>query len=196
MAAFIVLIFFGITKKRSLLILVFIILVAWNTILPPSVVERISMTKTEQGELEGSAAVRLDLWEVAINTFKENPIFGIGFGGFRFIVPDELIFKDTHNIYLKVLCEQGMIGLAVLLIILYRAMSSGLRLYKMGKSPFQQGLGFGFLGCTIACIITNMFGDRWSNIITGSYFWVFWGLVDRGILKSEEANESAKKDLD
>lgn len=196
LAAFGVLIFFGITKKRSLLILVFIILLGWNTILPTSVVERISMTRTEEGELESSASARLNLWEVAINEFTKNPIFGIGLGGYMLIVPEEMIFKDTHNIYLKVLCEQGIIGLAVLLIIFYRAIGSGLRLYKIGKSPFLQGLGLGFAGCVIACMLTNTFGDRWSNLIMGGYFWVFWGLVDRGILNSEKANKSVKNDLD
>jgi O-antigen ligase len=184
MAAIGVLIFFGMIKKRSLLILALVLFLSWQTLLPPSVVERIKMTKTESGELEGSAAVRLDLWDHAVNLFKENPIFGIGLGGYRFTVPEELRFKDTHSLYLKTLSEQGIIGFSLLLLIFFMALKSGQRLYKIAQTPFQKGVGFGFLGCIVTFIITNMFGDRWSYFVLGDYFWITWGLVDREILMS------------
>jgi O-antigen ligase len=142
------------------------------------------MTKTESGELEGSAAVRLDLWNHAMDLFRKSPIFGIGLGGFKFTVP-EGFFTDTHSLYLKTLSEQGIIGLIFLLIIFFIALKSGQRLFKMALTPFHKGLGFGFLGCTVAFIITNMFGDRWSYFVLGDYFWILWGLVDRSILSSE-----------
>jgi hypothetical protein len=72
-----------------------------------------------------------------------------------------------------------------LLLIFYRAFWSGWRLYKIGNTPFDKGLGFGFLGATIAIIFANMFGERWSYFVVNGYFWIFWGLVDRGILISQ-----------
>jgi O-antigen ligase len=185
MAAIGVLVFFGLIKKRSLLVLALVLFLSWQTLLPPTVVERIEMTKTEEGELEGSAGVRLDLWSHAMDLFRKNPILGVGWGGFRFTVPEGFKFKDAHNLYMKTLSEQGIIGLILLLFIFFMSLKSGQRLFKTGRTPFQKGLGFGFLGCTVAFIITNMFGDRWSYFVLGDYFWILWGLVDRAILMSD-----------
>jgi len=183
-AAIGVLVFFGLIKKRSLLVLALILFISWQALLPSSVVDRIKMTRSGSGGLESSAAVRLDLWNHAVKLFKKNPIFGVGFGGFEFTVPEGIEFKDTHNLYLKILSEQGIIGFSLLLLIFVMALKSGQRLFKTGLTEFQRGLGFGFLGCTVAFIITNMFGDRWSYFVLGDYFWITWGLVDREILMS------------
>jgi O-antigen ligase len=172
-------------KKRSLLILALVIFISWQTLLPPTVVERIEMTKTESGELEGSAAARFDLWSHAIDVFEKNPVFGVGFGGYKFTVPETFKFTDTHNLYLKTLSEQGIIGITLLLFIFLLALKSGQGLFRKGLTPFHRGLGFGFLGCVVAFIITNMFGDRWSYFVLGDYFWITWGLVDRAILMSD-----------
>ncbi len=175
----------AVLEKRTLLIGVAVILLAWTTVLPSSVVDRVMMTETASGELEGSASHRFNLWEHAYNLFEQNPVFGIGFGGFGFTVPEGEL-TDTHNFYMKTLSEQGVIGLILLFIILMMAMRSGWRLYRTGKTPFHQGLGFGFMGTIIACMIANVFGDRWSYFVLGGYFWILWGFVDRGILMTLE----------
>jgi len=193
--ALVALVFFGLAQKRSLLILVFVIAVAWQTLLPTSVVDRITMTtaKTEEGQIEHSAAVRLGLWDHAWNLFMKNPVIGVGYGGFEFSVPEGVYqqWKDTHNYYLKMLCEQGIVGFGLFLTVLLVAFRSGWRLWKAGKEGFEKGLGLGFMGCVLACASTNLFGDRWSYVEMGSYFWVFWGLVDRGILMARETTPAA-----
>jgi hypothetical protein len=72
------------------------------------------------------------------------------------------------------------------------ALRSGQKLFRTAITPFQKGLGFGFLGCVVAFIITNMFGDRWSYFVLGDYFWIIWGLVDRGILIAEASKQKAE----
>jgi O-antigen ligase len=186
LAAMGVVAFYAILKKRSLLIVIIAILFLWQTVLPTSVVDRIMMTETESGELEGSAAHRLNLWEHAYDLFKENPVFGVGFGGFAYSVPEGEL-TDVHNFYMKTLSEQGVIGLFFLLLMLFMAMRSGWLLFKKGEGmPFYQGLGFGFTGCIIAYAIKNLTGDSWSYFAVNGYFWIFWGLVDRGILIVQE----------
>jgi O-antigen ligase len=191
-AAMGVLVVFGLAKKRSLLILALILLISWQTLLPSTVVDRIKMTETQEGQLEHSASVRLDLWNHAMDLFKKNPILGVGWGGFRFTVPETFVYTDTHNLYLKTLSEQGIIGLILLLFIFLLALRSGQKLFKTAITPFHKGLGFGFLGCVVAFIITNMFGDRWSYFVLGDYFWITWGLVDRGILIAEASKQEAE----
>ena len=198
LAAFAVVVIFGVLKKRSLLIGVFVVLVAWQAILPASVVDRIQRTETPEGELEHSAGGRILLWQLAIDLFKENPITGIGFAGYQIsaggqtladgeVLPEN---QDVHNYYMRVLCEQGLIGFSILVLVLLMALRSGWKLYKSAETPFQKGLGFGFFGCAISMIITNMFGDRWSYFVLGSFFWIFWGLVDRTTINIAEKKAS------
>ena len=184
-AAFGALAFFGLIRKRSLLILVFCIYLGWQTILPASVVDRIGMTREESGELEYSVSNRLEIWNYAMELYKANRIFGVGFGGYSLSVLDKTGRpRDSHSIYLKMLSEQGIVGFVLLLLVFGMAFYSGWKLFKVGKAPFQKGLGLGFLGCIVAVMITNMFGDRWSYYVLATYFWIFWGLVDRALVTS------------
>ena len=183
---FVVALFFiGIMRVRILLVLILIIGIAWQTILPESVVDRIAMTKTEEGELEGSAAGRLELWKKAFELFESNPLLGVGFNGFRESLKDKQSIMsaghkltDTHGFFVRILCEQGIIGISIILIIFGKAFFSGLRLYRNSIEPFYIGLGLGFSACVISLFLSNLFGDRFSYLQSGCYFWVLWGLVD------------------
>jgi O-antigen ligase len=186
-------VFLGLVHRRSLLVLVLALAVTWQTVLPETVVERITMTESPAGELESSAAERVALWEHAVGLFKQNPIFGIGFGAFGLTVPQGSL-TDTHNFYLRMLCEQGLIGIALFLIVLMAGFRSGWRLYRVGQSEFHKGIGLGFAASVIAVAVTNVFGDRWSYFALGSYFFIAWGLVDRAIagVDPEPASVAAK----
>lgn len=184
-AAAAALVFFGVIKSRKLLVPVAVVLVSWQTLLPVTVAERIAMTESPGGNLEASAAHRLQLWEDAKAMFQENPLFGVGFGGFGLAVSPDETLTDTHSFYMKMLSEQGIIGISFFLLVLARAFRSGWRLYRTGRTPFHQGLGLGFLGCIVAASISNLFGDRWSYFVLGSYLFIFWGLVDRALMISE-----------
>ena len=181
--------FFGVLKKRSMLVLVAVLLVAWHTILPASVVDRIRMTENESGQLENSAGGRLDLWKIAVDKFNESPLYGIGFGGYSLSVGGIMLSNgetvptgfDTHNFWMKTLCEQGIIGASLLALILLKSFLSGWKLYKSSETDFFRGLGFGFMGCVIAIAITNLFGDRFSYFELGGYFWILWGLIDSNL---------------
>lgn len=58
---------------------------------------------------------RKPLYNLAINEFESKPIFGQGWGNYKYIYSEKVQIKemdlmDTHNIYLQVLCELGIIG--------------------------------------------------------------------------------------
>ena len=188
LASLMVMMVIGILKKRSLLILVIFLIVGWTTFLPQSVVDRISMTQNEQGELDTSAAGRLELWGSALGLFKQNPVFGAGFEGFRLSGAGKG-FTDTHNYFVKKLSEEGMIGLAIFLFCLFRAFLSGWKLFANGKMSFQKGLGLGFILCVLSIIVTNFFGNRFSFFVLGSYFFIFWALVDSSLMSLDRQED-------
>jgi putative inorganic carbon (hco3(-)) transporter len=175
--------FLGVIRKNLIIIcMVVVVLISWEAVLPSSVVDRIKMTKTEDGQYEDSAAGRLMVWDQAMEIFSRNPLVGVGYGGFGFMVPEGQTLTDTHNYYAKTLCEGGIIGFSLLLAILFRAFLSGKRLWDMAKTPIFSGIGLGFMGCVIALAVANFFGDRFSYFVLGGYFWIMWGLVDKGIM--------------
>jgi O-antigen ligase len=168
--------FIGFVKERRILLLLFFFFLFWRSLVPISVYERVKMTKNNEGELEESAAIRIVLWNEAMNMFRESPIIGKGFNTFQFTYKDRL-WKDTHNFYIKMLVELGIFGLVAFLFLLYKAFLTGWKLYKEADDRFLKGLGLGFSACVISTAITNAFGDRWSYLSLGSYFWIFLGIV-------------------
>lgn len=71
---------------------------------------------------------RTQLYQWAIEIFKDNPIFGVGWTNFSYHITDEfralhgMDVNNVHNIYLQFLCETGIVGTILImspLIYLY-----------------------------------------------------------------------------
>lgn len=168
----------GVLRYRPLLVVLVVLLIFWQTVLPDSVIDRITMTETSEGDLEGSAAGRLVVWELAKQLFVDHPVFGIGFQGFIF-ASQGLELHNVHNFFLQIAAEEGVVGLVLFAMLLYRAVASGWKLYRKGATESQRALGLGFLACLSSVVVTNLFGDRFSQIELGAYFFLLWGAVDR-----------------
>lgn len=74
---------------------------------------RLAETVEEIQYAEDFSSGREGLAESAIRLFEENPVFGVGVGNF---VKASRQYTDVHNTYLQVLCEQGIIGLLLMVI--------------------------------------------------------------------------------
>lgn len=163
-------------KNKKMLIPLFLAAVFWQAILPEKAIERIQQTTDVYGQLEASAARRLSIWEIALDHFEKSPVVGIGYGVFRHLGYD---LGDTHNIYLKILVEQGLIGLIIFLILCACFAREGWMLYQKGDDERSRGLGLGLFVCTIVLLINNVFGDRFTYFELSSYFWIVAGLATR-----------------
>lgn len=185
-ALFVGLLFLLLFKKRVLLIPLILAALCWQVALPEKVQDRIKMTTDEYGHLDKSNQGRLLIWEQSLELFGKSPIVGVGFGVFQYLGFD---LKDTHNIYLKILAEQGIIGLVIFLILIMILFIQGMQLHANSDDDFSKGLGLGFAACIIVLIINNMFGDRWTYLELSAYLWMFAAFVTRlnVILKNEQA---------
>lgn len=164
----------GILKDRKMIVVVAIFLFTWQAIVPTAVTQRVTMTKDSNGELEASAQERVDLWENAKKTFYNEPIFGTGYATFQYgDHVDDL--KDTHNWFVKVLLETGIIGGIFALILLQQMLALAYRLFRHAKDPLYRGLGFGLLLAISASIVLNCFGDRWTYLEINGLLWALIG---------------------
>jgi len=175
-------------RNRKLLIIFMLILMFWQTALPDKVKERIEQTHDRYGQLDESAALRLIVWQHSMDLFGQNPVTGVGFGVFPYL---GLELGDTHNIYLKILAEQGLVGFFIFLILLIIMFIQGIVLYMYGEDDMKRALGLGFVLCLLVLTVNNMFGDRWTYMELSSNLWVFAALVARLNLNRRRAQKAA-----
>lgn len=174
------LLFLGLVKQRWVLVALALFFFSWQTIVPTAVQERVLMTydKDDQ-QLDTSAQDRVALWNDAMDLFHQNPVFGGGFDTYR-LQHRVSIYTDTHNYFLKVLVETGVVGLMLFLYILAKASRLGLKLYRSAQDPFLQAIGLGF-ALMMACVfVVNFFGDRWLYVEVNGFLWVLLACVVRG----------------
>jgi putative inorganic carbon (hco3(-)) transporter len=161
----------GILKDRKLLLVLGGFLLVWQSVVPTAVRERVNMTQDSNGQLEASAQERVDLWQNAERSIERSPIVGNGFATFQLGEHVDNL-KDTHNWYVKVLEETGIIGLIFALLLLQQMLAVSYRLYKRATDPLYRGLGLGLILAICACIVANFFGDRWTYIEITAPLWV------------------------
>jgi O-antigen ligase len=184
-------IFLGAVKQRTLLVLLALFVMVWTTVVPNAVVMRVQMTKDQDGRIDHSSELRIALWEDAMQLIRDNPITGTGFNTYAYMHRVGT-YADTHNYYIKVLVETGVVGLLLFVWLLTKSMRRGWVLFRRASDPFFRGLGLGLMGWVTACAVSNGFGDRWTYLQIQGFFWVLAALVARGwMLHEESASEDA-----
>lgn len=177
----------GILKDRRVFYALFAVIIFYRILLPTSVVERIDMTFLDKSEvsesMEQSSAVdvggvsldtvgRKELWDKAKAYFYEQPILGIGFDTFRH--REGMI---THSMYMKILAEQGMVGMTIFVSFMLVLVRQSYRLFKRSSDKFSRGIGLGFLLCIVTHLFGSMSGDQSLYYNLMCIFWIFMGLV-------------------
>lgn len=186
-------VFVGIVRYRKLLVILMLFGITWASVVPNAVRERVLMTyDPNEGELDNSAALRVELWNDALDLIRANPVLGSGYHTYAYMKRVHN-YEDTHNIYLKVLVETGLIGLAFLLWFLAMTFRIGCRLFRYAQEPFFSVLGLGLAAWIVCTAVGNLFGDRWTYFQISGYLWVLAGLVARAIAieSDREAAEPA-----
>ena len=174
----------GLLKDRKLLILCVAFLLTWQFVLPTAVQQRINMTESSNGKLEASANERVQLWEAAEESILGNPVFGTGFATYQMANHVDGL-KDTHNWYVKVMVETGIVGLIIVLVMLQQMIAVSYRLFKKAEDPLYRGLGLGLVLAVAACLVANFFGDRWTYLEITAMLWVLIGTALRALQLAE-----------
>lgn len=175
------------TKKRMLLVPLFIFALAWQTVVPTAVRQRIMMTENQDtGQLDNSSATRLTLWTDALQLFAQDPVFGTGWDTYKYMGRHAYL-RDTHNLFLKVMVEGGMIGLGFTLALLAIMFRQAWRLFRRSRDVLYKSLGYGMVLMMPVLFTQNMFGDRWGYIEINGFVWILFGLSLRALaLEAEE----------
>jgi O-antigen ligase len=189
-------VFLGLVRQRTLLVALVVFFWMGTSLLPGAVQERVLMTyDTQEGALDHSAETRVTLWEDAIEVIQSNPVIGTGFSTYEYMNRVSN-YKDTHNYFLKVLLETGVLGLLIFLWLLAKTFGAGYRLYRQAKDPFLASLGLCLAAWVVCSAAANCFGDRWTFLQVNGYMWVLGGLVSQGlILQESDASIPASEEV-
>jgi O-antigen ligase len=135
-------------------------------------------------------------WDVALPKAMERPVLGRGFGSSRyFTIPDERLrdldrtmndkFQLTHNQFLCVFYELGIVGLAVFLVIILINLRQGYLIFTMHPSPHRDALLCLFAFYAQQVIGMNFHDGKLSVGSPSSYwFWICSILLGVGLTMS------------
>lgn len=140
---------------------------------------------TTDQQLDTSAQDRVTIWNDAMNLFEQNPVVGIGFDTYQWL-HRVTIYTDTHNYFLKVMVETGVIGLMFFLWLLMKMSRAGYRLFRTAQDPFLKSLGLAFCLMMACVFVVNFFGDRWLYLSVNGFVWVTLACVVRAQIIVDE----------
>ncbi len=163
------------SKFTATMVIVFFIIIglSWQVWMPQSIVNRFEKTVVRSdypGEetLDSSSQGRVELWQEGIDLFWENPLFGQGFKK-----PQLIIGKDTHNSFILIGTEMGILGLLFFFLFLGNVLKEAI---VVANSEFA-AIGFGFVGCIFSFLVVNMFySNFFRDTVVGS-FWIILGIL-------------------
>jgi O-antigen ligase len=139
-------------------------------------------------EAQGTAVERLSFYHAAVRDWLERPIFGWGIGSWSMIYWHQDIRQYPHNLFCEVLVEQGLMGIAALLIFLqtvYRELRS-IPSYLTGRFPY-------LLPCAVYLLSISMFS---GDLDDDRFIWFWCGLtlaactLAQRVLSDDLAHES------
>jgi O-antigen ligase len=167
--------------------------VAFPSLVPESVRERLSDTAAEHPVYEGenatatldrSNALRLVLWRGAVRMISDHPLVGVGVGRFQETIRFYTEFPlkredphDAHNAFLLQAAEMGLPSTFLLLLLFLVWGRTALRLRFRRRHPVDRRLALAFLGTLVAVFLSCMFGSRFSDEALVGWFWILAAMV-------------------
>lgn len=133
--------------------------------------------------LSGSdfTSTRIALWRVAIDLFRERPIFGNGITSFRSLSG---MGTDPHNIYLQSLCEMGIVGFLLLVATVFWNLLFTVRVYNRDNRVSKIALSFS-LFAQIEFMIDGFFENCLTNEIEIMMYVISIGIVHSIAIRNE-----------
>lgn len=136
-----------------------------------------------------SAEARTALISQAVLIVQRNPLFGVGLGAynsaaqhtipesfsyFSLAFQEELLKALVHNKYLLVAAEQGLLGLLLLLLLLWR-FAALLRPIAGWRDPTHFAIAVGLCAVILGQAVCFMF-DHFYSDVSLTMLWVVFGL--------------------
>lgn len=122
-------------KKFIIITACILVLVIAGLAFVPSVREVFNRFIELSGDTSTFTSGRDILWEKAFEIFKENKMLGIGFANFAVFFEHNYVISGvsaflTHNIYIGLLAETGLIGFSIMVSFMLAALWQSIKVFK------------------------------------------------------------------
>ncbi|NDH67907.1 MAG: O-antigen ligase family protein [Gammaproteobacteria bacterium] len=149
--------------------------------------DRINQALTELQHFEKNAndnnvtsiGQRINFWKNTLEMIPRHYLTGAGTGSFQAAYTEQVkdktgmeaaITQDPHNQYMKILIEQGIVGLMLFLCLIYRA------LYQPNSNDTNYVMGSAVI---FIWTVTSCFNAHFSTFMEGTFIWAWMGLMNR-----------------
>jgi O-antigen ligase len=198
--------FFGTFSRGGLLALGVVVLVGcfyagkWRpafialvigTLLVGGLVLHDTTSGTAQRLTSQSTSGRSSIWKVGMRMVRANPIVGVGSGNYRVAEPHYVLVSPgalpaadyvietpypAHNIYLEILAEMGVIGLALFLSVIVMSVGAAVKAVRIFTARGDRSLEI--LGRALVLAITGMLAADF--FVSDEYSKQLWMLLAMG----------------
>lgn len=133
---------------------------------------------------------RTDIWKIGWRMVKDKPVRGVGAGNFAVssihyllaepgaILRDDFIVDDpkvAHNMYLEILAELGVVGLAAFLTLILVSLSASIRAASLFDRADEDGLALIARGLAVG-LIALLAADFFLSDELGKLLWLLLSL--------------------
>lgn len=175
-----------ILKYGAILLLLIMVVLISSSWLPEQLRSRIESIRNPF--MTSEVQSRVEVWQIAINTIRQNPLVGIGserISGALLqtwgVAPPDI---SPHNIYLTAAYQYGLPNLFLLMIFWLLLLLNGIQLAWRGNSLIARGVGLGSIALISALAIHGLFD---SLLLPPSMIILFWSLA--GIITATGQSE-------
>lgn len=126
---------------------------------------------------------RMAHWQAGWHMFEDHPLTGVGAGNFNARYPDYYVRETfrfsqghAHNFYIHMLAENGIIGLALYLMLILSFAFVALRVALTSSDRLAGALALGALGTMTATYVHNVF-ENLHVLNLGVQLSVTWALA-------------------
>jgi O-antigen ligase len=120
-------------------------------------------TLTLQSTTEDISNGRLHFWSIALQNFANYPILGSGLNSYGMIFPQYdtwsgiLRVENTHNDYLQILSDAGIVGFSCVVGFIYLLFKKSLQLIGETEDIFRKSVAIGALAGCFGILIHSFF---------------------------------------
>jgi hypothetical protein len=148
-------------------IVAIIVLRSWRVgliLVPIALVAALMVKAGVLGSEDYSFSTRLDAWLIMTQIIKISPILGLGFANYYWYTPlfpirGYAISFNSHNNYVDIIAQTGLVGLVCFLWFLWELGRLGWRLRERAPVGFAQAYVYGALGGLAGTAAIMMMGD-------------------------------------
>lgn len=113
---------------------------------------------------EYSISTRFDAWIIMAQIIRISPILGLGFANYYWYTPlfpirGYAVSFNSHNNYVDIVAQMGLVGLFCFLWLLWEVGRLGLRLRTQAPTGFAQAYVYAALGVLAGMVVAAMLGD-------------------------------------